>query len=104
MKRLRDKKALERLRRLAKEGKVVVAPRNGVLRYGDISDPFFRDIFGLDPDDVMVTDESSLWDFKGCQDGLETVEAIKEKIGATYGLDDVPDNLFDLFAAIDAKK
>jgi hypothetical protein len=75
------------------------APTSRVDQFRSIADHFLSAVFGFDPHDVYITDESAVTDFKGVN-GLETVEAIKAKIQEVYGFVPASLLLVDIFGEI----
>jgi hypothetical protein len=92
-------------RGLFKGKKIEFASTLGVDAFRDISEDFMKKVFGLDPGDYLITDESRLRDFV---DVDETDLADSHgKIRREYGLDvsQVPSgNLLALFKRIHRKK
>ncbi len=79
-------KVQEKMRKMAKEGKIVRASDELIVRHKDAVIPFMYTIFGYARSTYMVTDESILWDFKGVA-GMKTLEDIEAKILKVYGID-----------------
>jgi len=88
--------------RLFKEGKLKIefASTKKISQYEEIAAEFLESIFNMTRCDCLISDESSLWDFRTDQ----SKKAIWRRIQATYGLDvrDVADgNLATIFKRID---
>jgi hypothetical protein len=66
-----------------------------------IADDFMRRIFGMEPEDYMISDESALSDFKGVND-LDTVEAIKNRVLECYGFLPLSPYFVDIFTVIES--
>lgn len=79
--------------------RVEFASTEGIQQMRPIADEFMRSIFGLEPGDYLITDESSLSDFRG--DGR--TQEIVIKVMRTYHLGLVPNNLLQLFREIAAQ-
>lgn len=71
------------------------APQFSVDTYEDIARVFFPKIFGMDYEDVMITDESSIYDFDFELNVDHQTGDILNKIKSEYNLDvsDVEDLL-----------
>ena len=87
------------LRRGPFKGKRIdLASTAGIEMYDDIAEDFMSAIFGFEPGQYLITDESSLHDFTGVDD-MELVD-IHRKIREVYALD-VSDlksgNLLEIF-------
>ena len=78
------------------------APRNQVEQHEAIADDFMRRIFGMEPEDYMMSDESALSDFKGVND-LDTVEAIKNRVLECYGFLPLSPYFVDIFTVIESR-
>lgn len=70
--------------------RIVLASTSGLSRVRDESERFMREIFEMEPEGYLITDESSLYDFIGV-DG-EDVKDLFLKIRNVYGVEvsDVP--------------
>jgi hypothetical protein len=81
--------------------RIEFAPTTGIDMVREIAEDFMRRIFGFDPGEYLITDESSLFDFTGVDEmGLS---AIHKKIQDVYHLDvsDVESgNLLTIFMRI----
>lgn len=85
--------------------KIEFAPTTGVDLLTEISEEFMQKIFGLEPGDYFISDESSLRDFTGLDDGV--LNDIRQKIQQTYDLDvsDIPSgNLLERFTRVHRRK
>ena len=51
----------------------------------EVAEDFMREIFGMEPEDYVISDKSELGDFVGVADG--TLEAIQARVRRVYGLD-----------------
>ena len=75
-----------------------MASTAGIEMYDDVAEEFMSLIFGFEPGEYLITDESTLHDFIGV-DGLE-LAAIRSKIREVYAVD-VSDlesgNLLEIF-------
>jgi len=84
-----------------KEKKIELAPTEGMDMFQSIADDFMEAIFSMAPGFYLITDESSLRDFKGVED-MELAD-MYHKILDVYGVD-VSDitcgNLIEIFARI----
>ena len=92
-------------RRPFKGKKIEFASTLGVDAFRDISEDFMKNVFGLDPGDYLITDESRLRDFVGT-DETDLADS-QGKIRREYGLDvsQVPSgNLLAIFKRIHRKK
>ncbi len=67
-----------------KDKKIVCAPTSGVDMFRSIAEEFMAEVFGLQPGDYLITDESSLADFTGL--GTE-LDDIKTQVRETYDID-----------------
>lgn len=81
--------------------KIELASTAGIELFEDIAEEFMFRIFGFEAGDYLITDESSLRDFKGV-DEMELAD-IQRRIRRVYGLD-VSDlasgNLLEIFVRI----
>lgn len=77
----------------------------GIEMFKETAEDFMRQIFGFEPGEYLITDESSLFDFTGL-DEMEMAD-IYRKIRDVYDLD-VSDiqagNLLDIFTRIRHRK
>ena len=83
--------------------RIVWASTTGVDTFGEISADFMLRVFGFEPGDYLITDESSLLDFSDRETALEDLQS---KVTAIYGIDiaDVPKgNLLEIFKRIHRK-
>lgn len=81
--------------------KIEMAPTSGLALVRDIAEDFMREIFEMEPEDYLISDESRLRDF--VDSGATTLEAIHERIRLAYGVDvsGIPQgNLVDIFVRI----
>jgi hypothetical protein len=68
------------------QGKSIeLAPTTGIEMFLDIAEDFLRRIFGFEPGEYLITDESSLWDFTGVDE--MDLSNIQKKIQDIYHLD-----------------
>jgi hypothetical protein len=78
--------------------RIEVASTSGIELYDDIAEEFMLRILGFEPDEYLITDESSLRDFVGVDD--PELAAIHRKIRGVYAVD-VSDlesgNLLEIF-------
>jgi len=81
--------------------KIEFAPTTGIKKFRAISQDFMNKIFGLEPGEYLVSDESSLYDFTGLDE--MQLSDIHKKIQEIYNID-VSDiklrNLLELFKRI----
>lgn len=85
--------------------KIEFAPTNGVDMFLDISEDFMKKIFNFEPEEYLISDESSLFDFTGL-DEIELTD-IQKKIQDVYDLDvsDIASrNLLEIFMRIHHSK
>lgn len=95
----KDKTLEERVDEAAKAGRITYASQDQIDDYTYIADEFLQAMFDLNPDEVMISDESRLSDFAGCcipedvEDSMSLQEMYDigrnitvEKIQATYGI------------------
>ncbi|MBI3048025.1 MAG: hypothetical protein HYY76_06905 [Acidobacteria bacterium] len=74
------------LRRGPLKGKTIeMAATAGIEMYAEIAEDFMAHVFGFEPGEYLITDESSLHDFVGVDD-LELAE-IHRKIREAYAVD-----------------
>ena len=81
--------------------KIEFASNAGIHKFKEISEDLMRRIFSLEPEDYLITDESSLFDFTGVDD-ME-LEDIQKKIWKLYNLDvtlSPSGNLLEIFKRI----
>lgn len=81
--------------------KIEIASTAGVDLVRDVAEYFMREIFRMEPEDYLISDESSLSDFVGSGD--ETLGAIQARVHRVYALDvsGIPQgNLLGLFVRI----
>ncbi len=81
--------------------KIEFAPTTGVDMFLDISEDFMKKIFNFEPEEFLISDESSLFDFMGL-DEMELTD-IQKKIRDVYNLDvsDIASgNLLEIFMRI----
>ena len=81
--------------------KIEMAPTSGLALVRDIAEDFMREIFEMEPEDYLISDESSLRDF--VDSGVTTLEAIQKRIRQAYGVDvsgSPQGNLVDIFVRI----
>lgn len=99
---MRQKYPRGHFQRLFKEGKLKIefASTKKISLYEEIAADFLERIFDMDRRSCLISDESSLWDFRTDQ----SKKTIWGRIQETYGLDvsDVTDgNLVTIFKRID---
>jgi len=85
--------------------KIEFAPTTRVDTLLDISEDFMKKIFNFEPEQYLISDESSLFDFKGL-DETELTD-IQKKIQDVYDLDvsDIASgNLLEIFMRIHRSK
>ena len=85
--------------------KIEFASTTGVIMFPDISEDFMKKIFNLEPEQYLISDESSLFDFTGL-DEIELTD-IQKKIQDVYDLDvsDISSgNLLEIFMRIHHSK
>jgi len=84
-----------------KRKSIELAPTTGIDMFLEIAEDFMQCIFGFEPGEYLITDESSLFDFTGVNEmGLSNIQ---KKIQDVYHLDvsDVESgNLLTLFMRI----
>ena len=81
--------------------KIEMAPAGGIELFREIAEDFMLRIFGYEPGDYLITDESSLRDFVGVND-LSLVD-IHREIKSLYGIDVAglkSGNLLEIFVKI----
>jgi len=81
--------------------KIEFAPTTGVGKFRAISEDFMNKIFGLEPGEYLISDESSLYDFTGI-DEMQLPD-IHKKIQGIYNIDvsDIKSrNLLEIFKRI----
>jgi hypothetical protein len=99
---MRQKYPRGHFQRLLKEGKLKIefASTKKISLYEEIAADFLERIVDMDRRSCLISDESSLWDFRADQ----SKKTIWRRIRETYGLDvrDVADgNLVTIFKRID---
>ncbi len=85
--------------------KIEYAPSTGVDMFLNISEDFMKKIFNFEPDEYLISDESSLFDFTGL-DEMELTD-IQKRIRDVYDLDvsDIASgNLLEIFMRIHHSK
>ena len=85
--------------------KIEYAPSTGVDMFLNISEDFMKKIFYFEPDEYLISDESSLFDFTGL-DEMELTD-VQKKIQDVYDLDvsDIASgNLLEIFMRIHISK
>jgi len=85
--------------------KIEFAPTTGVDRFRAISQDFMNKVFGLEPGEYLISDESSLYDLTGL-DEMELPD-IHNKIRKIYNIDvsDIKSrNLLEIFKRISDSK
>lgn len=90
--------------KLAEEGKLKIkfASTKEVSAYEDIATDFFNKIFGMEEGSYMISDESSVWDFRSRKN--ESKETLVARIEESYGvkISDIKDgNLVSIFRRIE---
>jgi hypothetical protein len=81
--------------------RIEFAPTAGVNRFREISEDFMKKIFGFEPGEYLISDESSLYDFTSL-DEMELPD-IHKKIQEMYNIDvsDIKSrNLLEIFRRI----
>jgi hypothetical protein len=84
--------------------KIEFAPITGIDMFLEIAEDFMRRIFDFEPEDYLITDESSLFDFTGLDEMV--IPDIHKKIQEIYDLDvsDISSgNLLEMFMRIHRK-
>jgi hypothetical protein len=65
--------------------RIELAPTTGIDMFLESAEDFMRRIFGFEPGEYLITDESSLFDFTGVDEmGLSHIQ---KKIQTVYNLD-----------------
>jgi uncharacterized protein YxjI len=85
--------------------KIEFAPTTGIDKFRAISEDFMNKIFRLEPEEYLISDESSLHDFTGL-DEMELPD-IHKKIQEAYNIDvsDIKSkNLLEIFKRISHSK
>lgn len=85
--------------------KIEYAPSTGVAMFLNISEDFMKKIFNFEPDEYLISDESSLFDFTGL-DEMELTD-VQKRIQDVYDLDvsDIASgNLLEIFMRIHHSK
>jgi hypothetical protein len=81
--------------------KIEFAPTTGIEKFRAISEDFMKKIFGLEPGEYLISDESSLYDFTGLDE--TQLPDIHKKIQEIYNIDvlDIKSrNLLEIFRRI----
>ena len=81
--------------------KIEFAPTTGIDKFRAISEDFMNKVFGLEPGEYLISDESSLYDFTGL-DEMELTD-IHNKIREIYNIDvsDIKSrNLLEIFKRV----
>lgn len=81
--------------------RIEFAPTAGINMFLETAEDFMRRVFGFDPGEYLITDESSLFDFTGVDE--KELSHIHKKIQEVYHLDvsDVESgNLLTIFMRI----
>ena len=65
--------------------KIEFAPTTGIDRVRAISEDFMKKVFGLEPEEYLISDESSLYDFTGL-DEMELPD-VHKRIQEMYNID-----------------
>jgi len=82
--------------------KIEYAPSTGVAMFLDISEDFMKKIFNFEPDEYLISDESSLFDFTEME-----LTDVQKRIQDVYDLDvsDIASgNLLEIFMRIHHSK
>ena len=85
--------------------KIEFAPTTGIDKFRAISEDFMNRVFGLEPGEYLISDESSLYDFTGL-DEMELPD-INKKIQEMYNINvsDIKSrNLLEIFKRISDSK
>jgi hypothetical protein len=85
--------------------KIEFAPTTGIDKFRAISEDFMNRVFGLEPGEYLISDESSLYDFTGL-DEMELPD-IHKKIQEMYNINvsDIKSrNLLEIFKRISDSK
>jgi hypothetical protein len=85
--------------------RIEFAPTTGINKFLEISEDFMIKIFGIEPGEYLISDESSLYDFTGL-DEMELPD-IHKKIQEMYNIDvsDIKSrNLLKIFKRISDSK
>jgi hypothetical protein len=100
------KKNIRIIRRGPLKGKKIeLAPTTGIEAFVDIYEEFIERVFGFQPGEYLITDESSLHDFIGMEDF--TLSDIHRTVQEVYGVDisDIKNgNLLEIFRRIQGRK
>mgnify|MGYP001619004775 CR=1 FL=1 len=82
------KKVAKRIRKLAREGKVVFAEADRIGRHGELLEEFMEKVFDMKPGDYFVSDECGLFTgfFAFDKDRAQKLEQIRVKIFELYGV------------------
>ena len=65
--------------------RIELAPTTGIDMFLESAEDFMRRIFGFEPGEYLITDESSLFDFTGVDE--MRLSHIQKKIQTVYNLD-----------------
>jgi len=65
--------------------KIEMARTAGVDLVPEVAEDFMREIFGMEPEDYVISDKSELGDFVGVAD--ESLDAIQARVRRVYGVD-----------------
>lgn len=65
--------------------KIEMARTAGVDLVPEVAEDFMREIFEMEPEDYLISDESELGDFVGVGD--ETLAAVQARVHRVYGVD-----------------
>jgi len=85
--------------------RIEFAPTTGINKLLEISEDFMTKIFGLEPGEYLISDESSLYDFTGLNE--KELPEIHNKIQEMYNIDvsDIKSrNLLEIFKRINDSK
>lgn len=88
--------------------RVVFADADRVDSHRQIANEVMLELFEFQPDEYLITDESSLFDFVGLhEDAEEALSSIWQRIEQSFGInkDDVAsNNLASIFEAVDRRR
>ena len=99
---MKEKYPRGHFQKLIREGKLKIefASTREISAYKEIATNFLEKVFGMDRRSCLISDESSLWDFRADQSKREVLRRIQESYGIDVG--DVKDgNLITIFKRID---
>ena len=84
----KDKTREDCLRDAFADGRIAFGDTDEIDGYDDIAGEFFEKIYGLDRNEVLITDESALTDFAGCciPDDAKTEKNGEEKLKELYDI------------------